>query len=157
MSFSVLIVKIETNRNFSNMTCPCMHYQPYATTLNIQEAIYSPVTEADLFVFWWYATNVCHECVECRFAVLLLPVGNPSKDLSQMNIQSEPLRKESTCQISSPYAKPFDMTKSLYNYDEKGMEKKIEKINRKNSKNIMVAARLSRASIKSLNTLISNQ
>jgi hypothetical protein len=71
---------------------------------------------------------------------LPLSLENP---LSEMNTQSAPWHKESTCQISCPYAKVFDMISCFQNYNKEDNNK-----HEKYSKNIMVTAQLARANTK---------
>jgi hypothetical protein len=127
-------VKIETNRNLSNMS---MSMRSLSTVCN--NAVYS---RSDLVVgspsrvpLSFGGMPGMQECVECRFVVFTPAARKPLTDLSQMNIRSAPFHKESTCQISYPYAKAFDMISCLQNYDKK------RKNTKKQSKNIMVAAR----------------
>jgi hypothetical protein len=65
---------------------------------------------------------IYHISLETRNAqrrkYLLLPLENPSTDSSQMNIRSAPCHKKSTCRISSPYDKAFDIS-CLQNSEEK--------------------------------------
>jgi hypothetical protein len=63
-------------------------------------------------------------------------------DLSQINVRSASFRQESTCRISSPYTKAFYVISCLQSLDEKEI---IEY--EKQNKNIMVAARYSRATV----------
>jgi hypothetical protein len=49
------------------------------------------------------------------FLYLLMPLEILLTDLSLMNIQSTPFHTESSCQISSSYAKTFDITSCLQN------------------------------------------
>jgi hypothetical protein len=60
-----------------------------------------------------------HDCEECTVAIFTPAARNPLIDLSEMNIRSAPFHKESTWEISSPYAEAFDMIKRLKNSNKK--------------------------------------